>query len=860
MSVFCRVRAASSGLKSVVWRLLAGLVLSWLAACSPDSRPDNPVNPSPPVVDEGDRIQYKGPSPATADVQRYLSNVWLNVALTQRCGACHIEGGQAPQFARRDSIDEAYKSALTVVDLAAPSASRMVTKVASGHQCWRDQPSVCADTLTSWISAWANAAGVSGTQIVLTPPAIKPVGASLPYPEDPARFVAEVYEPYLRPYCRDCHSPEGSRPQQPYFASGNITTAYEAAKSKMQLSQPARSRMVLRLREESHNCWSGRCTEDAAALEAAIARLAASVTPTQIDPRLITSNALVLTQDGLPASAGGRVEPNVMAKYEFKTGEGTTAYDTSGQEPPLDLRLSGEVAWLEAGVWGLRFQGGRAQASTDASKKLWRHMRLTGEFAIEAWVAPANVNQEGPARIVSYSGGDQLRNFMLGQTEYNYNVATRTRSTDEDARPLLSTPDADEVLQATLQHVVASFNVVEGKTLYVNGVKVAQDGGDSQGDLSLTEWDDTFALIVGSETSGMYPWAGTVRFLALHGRSLSESAVAANFNAGVGEKFLMLFRITHQLGAGAVPADAEAYIVFTVEPFDSYSYLFSTPYFVMLPTGTSSSVPAPRLLRDIPLKGLRIGMNGREQPLGQAFASLDITLKAADYVPGEGIALSRLGALMPVEQGKTQDAFFLTFDHLDTATFARAPLPTPPVPVADVIPEPQRRADVGLKTFAQLNASFSAMTAIPVNHPAVRSTYEQVEQQLPVDTNPEGFLPAHQMGITQLAVAYCAALISDPSARSAKFPGFQFNAPPASAFDSAGRSALIAGLVLMLAIETPAGEPLLSGPSRSRFERDIHQLLDQVTDCGNSCTPSVTANAAIAACSAALGSAAVLVH
>ena len=39
---------------------------------------------------------------------------------------------------------------------------------------------------------------------------------------------------------------------------------------------------------------------------------------------------------------------------------------------------------------------------------------ISGEYSIEAWVVPANVTQEGPARIISYSAGDSNRNFTLG--------------------------------------------------------------------------------------------------------------------------------------------------------------------------------------------------------------------------------------------------------------------------------------------------------------------------------------------------------------------------------------------------------------------------------------------------------------
>ena len=119
--------------------------------------------------------------------------------------------------------------------------------------------------------------------------------------------------------------------------------------------------------------------------------------------------------------------------YEFKTGQTAavdhgvcaTAYDTSGVEPAMDLTLSGSVQWF--GGWGLNFSGGKAQASTATSAKLHDLINATGEYSIEAWVAPGNVVQED-TRIVSYSAGTTARNFDLGQTMYNYDFFNRTAS------------------------------------------------------------------------------------------------------------------------------------------------------------------------------------------------------------------------------------------------------------------------------------------------------------------------------------------------------------------------------------------------------------------------------------------------
>jgi hypothetical protein len=50
--------------------------------------------------------------------------------------------GQTPQFARNDNVNLAYEAANTVVNLSQPDQSRMVQKVAVGHNagCRRLRP------------------------------------------------------------------------------------------------------------------------------------------------------------------------------------------------------------------------------------------------------------------------------------------------------------------------------------------------------------------------------------------------------------------------------------------------------------------------------------------------------------------------------------------------------------------------------------------------------------------------------------------------------------------------------------------------------------------------------------------------
>jgi hypothetical protein len=774
---------------------------------------------------------YTGPAPATADVQAFRINLWENVSPTNRCGACHGAGGQTPTFARTDDVNLAYGEANAVVDLSSPGDSRMVVKVEGGHNCWLADAAACGDILTTWISGWAgDAAGSGGREIELEAPPLRDPGASRSFPDDAALFAATVH-PLLATYCSGCHDSAAAIPQSPYFAAADVDAAYEAAKAKIDLDAPADSRLVVRLRDEFHNCWDD-CASNAAEMLEAIEAFAGQIPVTEIDPTLVTSKALALI-DGVVASGGNRYEANVIALWEFKTGSGRTAFDTSGVEPALNLNFTGSVNWV--GGWGIEIVSGKAQGSTGSSAKLHQLISATGEYSIEAWAVPANVTQED-ARIVSYSAGTMARNFTLGQTLYNYTFANRSDATDANGEPALATADADEDLQATLQHVVATFDPVNGRRLYVNGVFT--DDTDPDGGGSLGDWDDTFAFVLGNEVSGDRQWQGTLRLVAIHNRALTLEQINQNFAAGVGEKFFLLFSVSHLID---VP---ESYVMFEVSQFDSYAYLFNAPTFISLDPDARPS--------NIPLQGMRIGVNGAESSVGQAYRTLDVVLDEADY--GEtGQPLAGVGTIVALEKGPDADEFFLTFDVLGAHTNVRTdPAPLEPGPPADLEPRP----DVGLRTFDEIAASMAAITGVSRQNAAVEATYETIRQQLPTVESIDGFLASHQVAVAQLAIEYCNELVDDAGARAGYFPGFNFGAPPAQAFDTDAERDLVVDPLLARVM----GAGLATQPVAADVRAELYNLMDRLTACGNACDADRTTTVVKASCAAVLGSGTTLIQ
>ncbi len=823
-----------SRLKALLQSFTVAIAAAVLTACGGGAGTERlPPNNLPPPV------SYAGPAPQTADIQNFMNAFWTNVRNggVAGCSTCHGTT-QSPLFARDDDVNLAWAAADQLVNRTDPGSSQIVQQMASGHNCWlgTNQAAIqaCATTLQNWVENWIGGTASGGTKTIqLVAPPDKNVGQSRNFPTDSDGFAATVY-PLLTQYCAGCHSSTSATRQSPFFADEDIETAYASVKTKINLDAPEASRLVLRLRDEFHNCWTD-CAANSTTMEDAIRAYAQQIPVTSVDTALVISKALTM-YDGTVASGGSRYEAGQIAMWEFKEGSGSTAFDTSGVQPAINLTLSGNIAWV--GGWGINIDSGRAQGSTIASKKLHDLITPTGQYSIEAWAAPANVNQE-EARIVTYSAGSTLRNFTMGQTLYSYDFFNRSSTSDANGSPMLQTSDVDEDAQATLQHVVMTYDPVAGRRVYVNGIDTGDSDPAAGG--TLGDWDDTFALVLGNEPSGDRQWQGVLRMAAIHNRVLTPEQVQQNYDAGVGEKFYLLFNVSAHSGA------ADSYVLIEVSQFDSYGYLFNRPTFVSLDPDWTPANP-------IPVRGMRIGANGVVVPISQAYANLDVTVSTADgYSPTTGQVLSSLGTIMPLEKGPDQDEFFLTFEVFGGSTnVVTEPAPLAPPPPADSAPV----SDIGTKTFDEINATMATITGVSPNQPAVKTTYALVRQQLPAVADLSTVLASHQVGIAQLAIEYCNALVEDPVLRSAIWPTFNFSAPAGTAFDTGPERDAIFVPLLTRAMGTNVN----SQPDEAAVRTEFDNLTQDLTACGGSCAADRTRTVVKAICAATIGSATTLVQ
>jgi hypothetical protein len=287
---------------------------------------------------------------------------------------------------------------------------------------------------------------------------------------------------------------------------------------------------------------------------------------------------------------------------------------------------------------------------------------------------------------------------------------------------------------------------------------------------------------------------------------------------------------------------SQAYIMLTASQYDSYSYMFYQPTFISLdPTVKSSNIPS------IPVQGIRIGINGTVPQVGQAFIPLNTTVSSANYT-AQGAVLSNIGTVIGLQSGPLTDQFFLTFDVLGShKNVVVEPTPTAPPPAPGPIV-----ADIGVRTFAQVNSTLSQLTGVPTTNPAVSATYLAVQQQLPANPTLEGFSSSNQIGVAQLAIQYCNAAANTPALQPQVFgttlSATQFTSP-------AGINTVTSALASRVLGTNLKSQPL-PGPMTGELSSLIGKLCAT-----NSCTTIQGTNAvAAAACATAFGGAEMLIN
>ncbi|MFO0691387.1 MAG: LamG domain-containing protein [Myxococcota bacterium] len=666
--------------------------------------------------------------------------------------------------------------------------------------------------------------------------------------EQVTAFQSTVY-PMLDQYCSDCHG--GSGPGAPQIAHPDPATAWSAVvdSQKVNFSDPSASRLVRRLAVDFHFCWSD-CATNASEMLAQIvawqqAIEAAGGTTGGVDVNGLQSPTRMMA-DGVEEVGAERFDTGIIARWDFKEQTGTTAHDTSGVAPAMDLTLEGPTLMS---AYGIDVAEGRAIATADTSRKLYDRLadQRTGTqtYSVETWISNLNTTQEGPARIVSYSANSGSRNFMLGQVQYQYVVRNRayTKDSNGNGGPDLETYDVDQDAQATLQHVVITYDQLAGRKIFVDGVWTEDLDPIAAG--RLWNWSASHRLVMGNDVSNDRPWQGQIRFVAIYDRALSPAQIQKNYEAGIGKRITLAFDVSEWTGGSSR-------IEFSVTELDRYSYLFCAPTFV-------TDVAAP-----IRIHNLRVSLNGIIPVAGQGFVNMNALVTTPRQLLSRQCTI--VGGLVDADT----DVFQLHFEQLGIFQDP-VPPPTPPTPAAEDFGDPE--PTFGVRNFARVNASMAALTNVDPMSAEVDATFQELVQQLPAGPDLRSFVSANQVGVAKLGVEYCDALVGGETAgsqtlRNQFFTGagaFGWNQPPATAFANPANVDLITDPLLDKIVGAGLRGDVGGNPARDQIEAMLDQLIvDLSATCGGggqpACDGVYTKNIVKGLCTAVVSSGAVHIH
>lgn len=249
---------------------------------------------------------------------------------------------------------------------------------------------------------------------------------------------------------------------------------------------------------------------------------------------VLALGALVGTATRLPAAAADR-EPPPAARLGEPTltavaGTLVAVFVLSLPSPLNPPQTVANGAQLVSDPPGVRFTGGVVR-STEPPHDLYRALTAEPGLTVELRAATADLDQEGPARLVSSSGGTGRRNLTLGQAGDALVIRLRTLQTNWNATD--AQVEVDDVFTDTRRHhlAVVRHGQAHGQALevYVDGELRNRTFGPAG---SFSDWNFNYPLLLGNEVGGRRPWRGSLETVAFYGRALPAEEVRQAFRAG----------------------------------------------------------------------------------------------------------------------------------------------------------------------------------------------------------------------------------------------------------------------------------------------------------------------------------------
>lgn len=172
------------------------------------------------------------------------------------------------------------------------------------------------------------------------------------------------------------------------------------------------------------------------------------------------------------------------------------------------------ATWIRGGD-GIEFSEPGMIHSQSSMEGFYNALENGRGLTIDILVKPANVEQGGPARILSCSFDPWLRNFTIGQEGQSLVIRLRTTRTNLDG----SNPEVhvgEVFARDRIERIVVTYDF-EQETIYVNGRlkrRVSVPGGN------FSNWNLSYPLLIGNERTGNRPWIGRMYLVSCHASSV----------------------------------------------------------------------------------------------------------------------------------------------------------------------------------------------------------------------------------------------------------------------------------------------------------------------------------------------------
>ena len=160
----------------------------------------------------------------------------------------------------------------------------------------------------------------------------------------------------------------------------------------------------------------------------------------------------------------------------------------------------------------------------DSAKPLLEACKASNQITLEAIITTTRLDQQGPARIITFSQSPDARNVTLGQKGDKLMLRLRTPGSGKNGiNP--------EVVVGTIKpntphHVVVTYR--DGQTsCYIDGELQKQTAALKGG---FADWEAA-RLILGDEVGGGRDWKGILQGVRIYSRSLPKSHVKQRYTA-----------------------------------------------------------------------------------------------------------------------------------------------------------------------------------------------------------------------------------------------------------------------------------------------------------------------------------------